>query len=64
MWKKIKSWFVKNLDLDKDGKVSSKDLEIARSIADKNTKAANEIINEVVQTAGAVKKVVKDRKKK
>lgn len=59
MWEKVKKWFVKNLDLDKDGKVTAEDLAVARAIADKTSKAANEAINEV-----AVKKVVKGAKKK
>ena len=66
MWQKIKKWFGL-LDLNKDGKVTAADLEVAKAIADKNAKAANEAINEVAEAAVAVKKVVKDvkgRKKK
>lgn len=63
MWEKIKKWFG-FLDLNKDGKVTAEDLEVARAIADKNAKAANEAINEVAEAAVAVKKVVKGRKKK
>ena len=63
MWEKIKKWFGL-LDLNKDGKVTAEDLEVARAIADKNVKAANEAINEVAEAAVAVKKVVKGRKKK
>ena len=63
MWEKIKKWFG-FLDLNKDGKVTAEDLEVARAIADKNAKAANEAINEVTEAAVAVKKVVKGRKKK
>lgn len=63
MWEKIKKWFGL-LDLNKDGKVTAEDLEVARAIADKNAKAANEAINEVAEAAVAVKKVVKGRKKK
>jgi Ca2+-binding EF-hand superfamily protein len=63
MWEKIKKWFGL-LDLNKDGKVTAEDLEIARALADKNAKAANEAINEVAEAAVAVKKVVKGVKKK
>ena len=63
MWEKIKKWFGL-LDLNKDGKVTAEDLEVARAIADKNAKAANEAINEVAEAAVVVKKVVKGRKKK
>lgn len=63
MWGKIKKWFG-FLDLNKDGKVTAEDLEVARAIADKNAKAANEAINEVAEAAVAVKKVVKGVKKK
>ena len=63
MWEKIKKWFGL-LDLNKDGKVTAEDLEVARAIADRNAKAANEAINEVAEAAVAVKKVVKGRKKK
>ena len=37
---------------------------LARALADKNAKAANEAINEVAEAATAVKKVVKGVKKK
>jgi Ca2+-binding EF-hand superfamily protein len=63
MWEKIKKWFG-FLDLNKDGKVTIEDLEVAKALADKNAKAANEAINEVAQAAVAVKKVVKGVKKK
>jgi Ca2+-binding EF-hand superfamily protein len=63
MWEKIKKWFGL-LDLNKDGKVTAEDLEVARALADKNAKAANEAINEVAEAAAAVKKVVKGVKKK
>lgn len=63
MWEKIKKWFG-FLDLNNDGKVTAEDLEVARALADKNAKAANEAINEVAEAAAAVKKVVKGRKKK
>ena len=47
MWEKIKKWFG-FLDLNKDGKVTAEDLELARALADKKAKEANEKINEVV----------------
>jgi Ca2+-binding EF-hand superfamily protein len=63
MWEKIKKWFGL-LDLNKDGKVTAEDLEVAKALADKNAKAANEAINEVAEAAVAVKKAVKGVKKK
>lgn len=60
MWEKIKKWFGL-LDLNKDGKVSAEDLELARALADKKAKEANETINAVVEAAEKIKKV---RKKK
>lgn len=63
MWEKIKKWFG-FLDLNKDGKVSAEDLELARALADKKAKEANEAINEATEAVEAVKKVVKGRKKK
>lgn len=63
MWEKIKKWFGL-LDLNKDGKVTAEDLELARALADKKAKEANEAINEVAEAAAAVKKVAKGRKKK
>jgi len=61
MWNKIKNWFIKTVDLNQDGKVTAKDLELARALADKRAKEANETINAVVEAAGKIKKV---RKKK
>jgi CHASE3 domain sensor protein len=61
MWEKIKSWFVKTADLNKDGKVTAEDLELARALADKKAKEANETINAVAEAAKKIKKV---RKKK
>ena len=60
MREKIKKWFG-ILDLNKDGKVTTADLEIARAIADKNAKIANETLNAVSEAAEKIKKV---RKKK
>jgi CHASE3 domain sensor protein len=61
MWEKIKSWFMKTADLNKDGRVTAEDLELARALADKKAKEANETINAVVEAAEKIKKV---RKKK
>jgi hypothetical protein len=61
MWEKIKSWFTKTADLNKDGKLTAEDLELARAVADKKAKEANETINAVVEAAEKIKKV---RKKK
>jgi hypothetical protein len=61
MWEKIKSWFMKTADLNKDGKLTAEDLELARALADKKAKEANETINAVVEAAEKIKKV---RKKK
>lgn len=61
MWEKIKSWFTKTADLNKDGRVTAEDLELARALADKKAKEANETINAVVEAAEKIKKV---RKKK
>ena len=58
MWEKIKKWFG-FLDLNKDGKVSAEDLELARALADKKAKEANETINAVVEAAEKIKKVRK-----
>jgi len=60
MWEKIKKWFG-ILDLNRDGKVSAEDLELARALADKKAKDANETLNAVVEAAEKIKKV---RKKK
>ena len=57
MWEKIKSWFMKTVDLNKDGKVTAEDLELARAIADTKAKEANETINAVVEAAVKIKKV-------
>jgi Ca2+-binding EF-hand superfamily protein len=47
MWEKIKNWFG-FADLNKDGKVTAEDLEVAKAVVEKNIKEANEKINEVV----------------
>lgn len=57
MWQKIKNWFTK-LDLNKDGKVTVEDLELAKALAEKDIKEANEIINDTVKkTKTRVKRV-------
>jgi len=61
MWEKIKRLFMKTADLNKDGKVTAEDLELARALADKKAKDANEVINAVAEAAEKIKKV---RKKK
>jgi DNA-binding protein H-NS len=61
MWEKIKSWFMKTADLNKDGKLTAEDLELARALADKQAKEANQVINAVAEAAEKIKKV---RKKK
>ena len=60
MWEKIKNWFG-FLDLNKDGKVTAEDLELARALAEKKAKDAYETLNAVVEAAEKIKKV---RKKK
>ena len=47
MWEKIKNWFG-FADLNKDGKVTAEDLEVAKAVVEKNFKEANEKINEAV----------------
>ena len=47
MWEKIKKWFG-FLDLNKDGKFTAEDLELARALADKKAKEANETINQQI----------------
>ena len=61
MWEKIKKLFMKTADLNKDGRVTAEDLELARALADKKAKDANETLNAVVEAAEKIKKV---RKKK
>lgn len=46
MWERIKKWFG-FADLNKDGKVSAEDLELAKALAEKSVKEANEKINAV-----------------
>jgi Ca2+-binding EF-hand superfamily protein len=60
MWEKIKKFFG-FADLNKDGKITAEDLELARALANKKAKEANETLNAVVEAAEKIKKV---RKKK
>jgi hypothetical protein len=60
MWEKIKSWFVKTADLNKDGKVTAEDLELARALADKKAKEANKKINEAAAEVKTRVKRVKE----
>ena len=60
MWAKIKKW-LGILDLNKDGKVTAEDLELAKALAEKTAKEANEAINAVEEVVTTVKKT---RKKK
>lgn len=46
MWEKIKKWFG-FADLNKDGKVTAEDLELAKALAEKKYREANEVINTV-----------------
>lgn len=46
MWNKIKSWFGW-ADINKDGKVTAEDLELAKALAEKTYREANEKINAV-----------------
>jgi hypothetical protein len=48
MWNKIKNWFIKTIDLNKDNKVTTEDLELAKAIGDAKYREANAKINEVV----------------
>jgi Ca2+-binding EF-hand superfamily protein len=71
MWEKIKKWFG-FADLNKDGKVSAEDLELAKALAEKKYREANAEINKladkaevaVAQADAVVKKVKKATKKK
>jgi Ca2+-binding EF-hand superfamily protein len=60
MWEKIKNWFG-FADLNKDGKVTIEDLEVAKAVAENTFKEANEKINEVVEEAKEVVAEVKTR---
>lgn len=60
MWAKIKKW-LGILDFNKDGKVTAEDLELAKALAEKTAKEANEAINAAEEVVTTVKKT---RKKK
>lgn len=47
MWEKIKKWFG-FADLNRDGKVTAEDLEVAKAIAENKIKKANTEINKHV----------------
>jgi hypothetical protein len=72
MWEKIKNWFARALDLDRDGKVTAEDIELAKALAEKELKKANEEINkaavvindQITDAVTQVKKATKGRKKK
>ena len=58
MWEKIKNWFAKTLDFDKDGRVTAEDIELAKALAEQEVKKANEAINSAVEeTKKRVKRV-------
>jgi Ca2+-binding EF-hand superfamily protein len=60
MWEKIKKWFG-FLDLNKDGKVTAEDLELAKAAVDKTTKEANKKINKAVEEVKETVAEVKTR---
>ena len=60
---KIKSFFI-FLDVNHDGKVSAEDAEIAKALAEKKFKEANEILNDVKAEVAVVKEKVKKATKK
>lgn len=64
MFTKIKNWFIWFLDLDRDNAVTAEDLELAKALAEKKVRDANETINSAVKEtkrrAKRVKEEVKD----
>lgn len=72
MWEKFKNWVARTLDLDRDGKVTAEDIELAKALAKKELKKANEEINkaaavvndQITDAVTQVKKAMKGRKKK
>ncbi len=71
MWNTIKKW-LGFADLNKDGKISAEDLELAKALAETKVRQANEEINKaaakaetvVAQADAVVKKVKRATKKK
>jgi methyl-accepting chemotaxis protein len=63
MWEKIKKWFG-FLDLNKDGKITAEDLELAKALAEKKYREANEAINAVNDQITDVVTQVKTRTKR
>lgn len=71
MWNTIKKW-LGFADLNKDGKISAEDLELAKALAETKVRQANEEINKAAAKAEAVvaqadvvvKKVKRATKKK
>lgn len=59
MWEKIKKWFG-ILDLNKDNKVTAEDLEVAKAVAEKNIKEANDVINKAKKRVKRVKEELVD----
>ena len=59
MWEKIKKWFG-FLDLNKDGKVSAEDLELARALADKKAKEEVDKLNSADQMIFQTEKQLKE----
>lgn len=59
MWGKIKKWF-SIFDINKDNKVTAEDLRVAKEIAEKNIKEANEAINKAKKRVKRVKEELVD----
>lgn len=63
MWNKIKNWFhnlVRKLDLNGDQRVTAEDLELAKAIAEKPLKEANEMLNTTKKRVKRVKEEIAD----
>lgn len=60
MWNTIKTWFVKTFDYNQDAKVTAEDLEVAKALAEKDIKEANEILNDNVKKVKTRVKRVKE----
>ncbi len=59
MWEKIKGWFG-FADLDRDGKVTAEDLELAKALVEKKYREANEAINDQITEVKSRAKRVKE----